>query len=162
VIQCTYRSPTGADHLKLKYDPFGHTEAEDPARQGIGMSRGIQMHGYSRRARESGPSHTPVMPLAILVVTVAQLLDLGTFATMIGVHGLVSEANPLVAGLLASHGLEFAAVAKVAALSLVVAIIVVLAERTDRPGYPRLARTIAAIAVVAGLIGGLTNALVLV
>jgi len=45
---------------------------------------------------------------------------------------------------------------------LMLAIIVVLAERTDRPGYPRMARTIAGIAVIAGLIGGLTNALVLV
>jgi hypothetical protein len=102
------------------------------------------------------------MRLAVVVVTVAQLLDLGTFAAMIDVHGVNSEANPFVVGMLTDHGLPFAAVAKLAALSLVVAIIVVLAERTDRPGYPRLARTIAGIAVVAGLIGGLTNALVLI
>jgi hypothetical protein len=102
------------------------------------------------------------MPLAILVVTIAQLLDLSTFAAMIDVHGTAAEANPLVVGLLSTHGLPFAAVAKLAALSLVVAIIVVLAERTDRPGHPRLARTIAGVAVIAGLIGGLTNALVLV
>jgi hypothetical protein len=102
------------------------------------------------------------MRFAIVVVTAAQLLDLGTFAAMINVHGAAAEANPLVVGLLLSRGLPFAAVAKVAALSLVVAIIVVLAERTDRPGYPRLARTIAAVAVLGGLVGGLTNALVLV
>jgi hypothetical protein len=102
------------------------------------------------------------MWLAVLVVTVAQLLDLGTFAAMIDVHGVDSEANPLVVGMLTAHGLPFAAVAKLAGLSLIVAIVVVLAERTDRPGYPRLARTIAGIAVLAGLIGGLTNALVLV
>ena len=102
------------------------------------------------------------MPLAVLVVTMAQLLDLGTFAAMIDAHGAAAEANPFVIGLLDSHGLPFAAVAKLAALSLVVAIIVVLAERADRPGYPRLARTIAAVAVLAGIVGGLTNALVLI
>jgi len=102
------------------------------------------------------------MRLAILVVTFAQLLDLGTFAAMINLHGVSAEANPFVIDMLTAHGLPFAAVAKLVALSLVVAIIVVLAERTDRPGYPRLARSIAGIAVVAGLIGGLTNALVIV
>jgi len=102
---------------------------------------------------------TPLMPLVLLTVTFAQLLDLGTFARMIDAHGIAAEANPLVAGLLESHGLPFAAVAKVAALSLVVAVIVVLGERSDRPGHPRLARSVAGLAVIAGLVGGLTNAL---
>ena len=102
------------------------------------------------------------MQFVVLTVTVAQLLDLGTFARMISLHGVTAEANPLVSGLLAAHGLEFAAVAKIAALSLIVAVIVVLGGRADRPGHPRLARTIAALAVLAGLVGGLTNALAIV
>ena len=126
------------------------------------MRRGINVRVAAARRDARSGGHAQIVKFAVIIVTVAQLLDLGTFAAMIGVHGVDSEANPLVVGLLTSHGLPFAAVAKVAALSLIVAIIVVLAERTDRPGYPRLARTIAGIAVFAGLVGSLTNALVLV
>jgi len=124
--------------------------------------RGIDGDPARSRAAATDPGHNPLMPLAVLVVTLAQLLDLGTFAAMIDVHGVASEGNPLVAGLLLSHGLPFTAVAKLAALSLVVAVIVVLGDRRDRSAHPKLARTIAGLAVLAGLIGGLTNALVLV
>jgi hypothetical protein len=126
------------------------------------MLRRIHGDGGASAARVTDHDHTQVMRFAVVVVTIAQLLDLSTFAAMIDAHGVDSEANPLVVNMLTVHGLPFAAVAKLAALSLIVAIIVVLAERRDRPGYPRLARTIAGIAVIAGLIGGLTNALVLV
>jgi hypothetical protein len=126
------------------------------------MGRDIDVRRARARARESSSAHAPLMSLVVLTVTVAQLLDLGTFARMINLHGAAAEANPLVAGLLADHGLPFAAVAKLAALSVIVAVIVVLGERVDRPGHPRIARTVAGLAVLGGLIGGLTNAFVLV
>ncbi|MFL5724881.1 MAG: hypothetical protein ACJ77F_00930 [Chloroflexota bacterium] len=102
------------------------------------------------------------MTLAVITITVAQLLDLGTFVRMIAIHGVRAEANPLVAHVLAEGGLPFAAVAKIAALSVAVAVTVVLAGRDDRPGHPRLAGAVVAAAVVAGVLGGLSNAAVLV
>ena len=104
--------------------------------------------------------HTRLMTLALVVVTAAQLLDLGTFVRMIGLHGVAAEANPLVAGLLTDHGMTFVAVAKVAALALVVAIIVVLAGRDSsvRRNHPRLAAAVAFAAILGGLVGGWTNA----
>jgi hypothetical protein len=103
---------------------------------------------------------TPVMGLALVVVTAAQLLDLGTFVRMVGVHGPAAEANPFVAGLLFGHGVLFVAVAKIAALALIVAIIVVLAGRDAgvRLRHPRLVVAVAFAAIVAGLVGGWTNA----
>ena len=109
------------------------------------------------------------MNLALLTVTVAQLLDLGTFVRMVAVHGPASEANPLVAYMLLGLGLPFVAVAKVAGLSVVVAVIVVLAgadfhadgTMPARLWHRRLSAAIVAAAVVAGLVGGWTNAAVL-
>jgi hypothetical protein len=126
------------------------------------LLRGFNGAELPSRAAATSRADTRLMPLAVLVVTFAQLLDLGTFAAMIDVHGIASEANPFVSHMLLNQGLPFAAVAKLAALSLVVAVIVVLGDRRDRAGHPRLARTIAGLAVLAGIIGGLTNALVLV
>ena len=101
------------------------------------------------------------MILAVLVLTIAQLLDLGTFVRMIWAHGAASEANPLVATLLLGHGLPFVAIAKIAALSFVVAAIVVLAGRLDRPRHPRLAAAVVVAAIAAGLVGGWSNAAVI-
>jgi hypothetical protein len=98
------------------------------------------------------------MSLAIVVVTVAQLLDLGTFLRMIATRGPGIEANPIVSSMLADHGLSFVTAAKVAALSLTVAAIVVLGGRAGGPGHQRLAAAIVIAAVAAGLVGGLTNA----
>jgi hypothetical protein len=95
---------------------------------------------------------------AVLAVTLAQLLDLGTFVRMVHLHGPGAEANPLIAHLLLGEGLPFVAVAKLAGLALVVASIVVLAGRPDRPRFPRLAAVVAAAAILAGLVGGWTNA----
>ena len=101
------------------------------------------------------------MSLALLAVTVAQLLDLGTFVRMIALHGPSVEGNPIVAHLVEGFGLPFVAVAKIAVLSVVVAVIVVLAGREDRVRHRRLAATVAAIAVVAGIVGGVSNAIVI-
>ena len=98
------------------------------------------------------------MPLALLTLTVAQLFDLGTFVRMIAIHGAAAEANPLVRLVLIDDGLATLAVAKLAALSLVVAVVVVLAGRSDGPGHARLAASVVAVAIVAGMIGGWSNA----
>ena len=100
------------------------------------------------------------MALAVLTLTIAQLFDLGTFIRMIERHGTAAEVNPFVHFLLTDFGLPFVAVAKIAALALVVAVIGVLAGRAAG-GHPRLVATVFSVAIVAGLIGGLSNARVI-
>ena len=107
-------------------------------------------------------AHPEDMAAAVLIATAAQLLDLATFARMVTLHGPGTEANPIVSTLLADHGLPFVAVAKLAALSLVVAIIVVLAGRDGKARYRRLAGMVALVAIVGGIVGGASNVLVLV
>ena len=101
------------------------------------------------------------MVLAILTVTVAQLFDLGTFIRMVGGHGAEVEANPLVHYLLTEFGMPMLVVAKVAALSLVVAVIAQLAGRAAQLEHRRLVATLIGAAIVAGLIGGWSNATVM-
>jgi hypothetical protein len=102
------------------------------------------------------------MIFAAIAATFAQLLDLGTFVRMVMQHGVAAEANPLVASLLADHGLPLVAAAKLAALSLIIGVIAVLARSDGRKKYPRLALTVATLAVVAGLLGGISNVAVIV
>jgi VIT1/CCC1 family predicted Fe2+/Mn2+ transporter len=97
------------------------------------------------------------MALALLTLTIAQLFDLGTFVRMIERYGSASEVNPFVHFLLSDYGLPFVVVAKIAALSLVVAVIGVLAGRAA-PEHPRLVGTVFAVAILAGLVGGWSNA----
>ena len=97
------------------------------------------------------------MSFAVLVVTIAQVLDLGTFLHMIERRGAAAEANPLVAHILAGEGLPLVVIAKLAGLALVVAVIAVLAGR-EGPIHRRLAGAVALVAIVAGILGGLTNA----
>jgi hypothetical protein len=101
------------------------------------------------------------MSLALIAVTLAQLLDLGTFLRMVSMHGAGAEGNPVVAHLLGDFGLPFVAVAKIAVLSVVVAVIVVLAGRENQARHRRLAATVVAVAVAGGIIGGLSNAIVI-
>ena len=102
------------------------------------------------------------MTLALLAVTVAQMLDLGTFVRMVAMHGSAAEANPLVASLLGHFGVLFVAVTKIAALAVVVAVIAVLAGRGEQPRHRRLVAAVVAIAVGAGVLGGLSNAVVII
>ncbi len=101
------------------------------------------------------------MPLALLTLTIAQLFDLGTFVRMVTLHGPGAEANPLVHLLLTEHGLPLLIVAKIVVLSLVVAIVAVLAGRTEGAGHRRMAAAVISVAIVAGVIGGWSNAKVL-
>ena len=102
------------------------------------------------------------MTAAVVTLTVAQLLDLGTFIRMVDRHGIAAEANPLVSHIVGQLGLPYITVAKVTALSLVVAVTVILTEAPSRRGHPRLARLVVAVAVIAGIIGGWTNAATLI
>lgn len=102
-----------------------------------------------------------MVTLAILTATIAQILDLQTFLRMVATHGFGVEANPIVLHLLTEFGLPFAVVAKVAVLALGVATAVVLSERPENRRATGLAGVVIGIVVISGLIGGLTNAAVL-
>ncbi len=101
------------------------------------------------------------MVLAIITLTVAQLLDLGTFVRMIAGHGAAAEANPLVRYILTGYGLPMLVVAKLAVLSLVVAVVAQLAGRAAQPEHRRLVAAVLAAAIVAGIVGGWSNAAVM-
>lgn len=101
------------------------------------------------------------MVLAVITLTVAQLFDLGTFVRMVAGHGAAAEVNPLVRYLLTDFGLPMIIAAKLAVLSLVVAVIAQLAGRASQPEHRRLVGAVIAAAIVAGLVGGWSNAAVI-
>jgi hypothetical protein len=101
------------------------------------------------------------MELAIITVTVAQLFDLGTFVRMIAVHGAAAETNPLARYLLVDYGMPTLAVAKIVVLSLVVAVVVELAGRSSQVNHRGIVAAVVAVAILAGVIGGWSNAAVI-
>jgi ABC-type cobalamin transport system permease subunit len=100
----------------------------------------------------------PVFALGALTMSAAQLLDLATFATMMQVVGPEAEANPLVAFLFGAYGLPMVAVAKLALVAGATAVVGVLLSARPRP---RLAATVLAVGIAVGIIGGISNSLVL-
>jgi hypothetical protein len=101
------------------------------------------------------------MELAIITVTVAQLFDLGTFVRMIAGHGAGAEANPIVRSLLVDYGMPTLAVVKVVVLSLVVAVVAQLAGRSSQVQHRAIVAAVVAVAILAGLVGGWSNAAVI-
>lgn len=103
-----------------------------------------------------------VLRFRLATLLAAQLFDFATFALMVGRHGIAVEMNPLVAQGFLTHGLWILAVAKVAVIVLVGSIIVLLG-RDDSPRRINrgIATSIALLAVLGGLVGGISNVLVL-
>jgi len=102
------------------------------------------------------------MRLRLTTLLVAQLFDYGTFTVMIARHGAAAEANPLIAQGLAMYGLPLLAIAKVALVLLLGSIVVILANPAPRrPMKTRMASVLALLAVAGGLVGGISNGLVL-
>ena len=103
----------------------------------------------------------PLLTLSLIVLALAQFLDLATFAMMVHRLGPAAEANPVVADILRQHGVSLAAVAKFALVALVTSIAVILWTR-DRPhGSKRLAVLVVAVGIVIGIFGGWTNSVTL-
>ena len=105
----------------------------------------------------------PVLRLRLATLLAAQLFDFATFILMVGRHGIVAEMNPVVAHGFEAHGLWVLAVAKASVIVLVGSIVVLLG-RDDSPRriHRGLATSIALLAVAGGLVGGISNVLVLV
>jgi hypothetical protein len=101
---------------------------------------------------------TSMLPL--LTAVAAQLFDLGTFIVMVRRFGAEAEANPLVAAIFADYGTPLVALAKLSVLLLVVALAVSTARRSPRVRLFAGALPVT-VAIIAGLIGGLSNARVI-
>ncbi len=98
--------------------------------------------------------------LALMTVVVAQLFDFGTFVEMVRRVGVGAEMNPLVATLFNGYGTPAVALAK-AALVLLVVSLAVATMRSSRRVRVAAGTLPVGLAIVAGLIGGISNALVL-
>ena len=99
--------------------------------------------------------------LRLLTLALAQALDLVTFVIMIERHGLEAEANPLVTSLFLIHGLQAVVVAKFA-LIIAIGALSIAAFAKRRVGAWRMVGGLPlALAITAGLVGGITNAAVL-
>jgi hypothetical protein len=100
----------------------------------------------------------PLLILGVIVMTVAQLLDLTTYMAMVRQLGPMAEVNPIVRELFAGYGFPAVAIAKVVLLAIVSSIAAILvAHRVGRPARFRLAGGIVALGILIGLVGGLSN-----
>lgn len=95
----------------------------------------------------------------LLTAVVAQFFDFGTFVVMVDRHGLGAEGNPIVAAIAASVGVEGLAVMKSALILFVAAVALLLARPPRSVGRERMAAATVGLAILAGVFGGLTNAL---
>jgi hypothetical protein len=100
----------------------------------------------------------PLLAPALLTMVAAQLLDLGTFVTMVRRIGIGAEANPLVVGLFQDGGIPALVLAKLSLLVLIGSVSVVLVRMRGRT-WQRAGGMLLAMAIVAGILGGWSNAL---
>jgi len=123
----------------------------NPARR----TQGVSMR---RRANQViRPVQRGVVRFRLAALFAAQFFDLGTFSLMVDRHGIVAEANPLVAQGFADWGMVLVVVAKLALVLLVGSIVVLLAGRPTRRTSLGLAAVVTVVAVVAGFTGGVSN-----
>ena len=99
--------------------------------------------------------------LRLATLGLAQALDLATFSVMVARHGASAEANPLVGGLFDSFGMSAVVFAKLALIVLVGALAIAASSRGNRGIWSMIGGLPLALAITAGLIGGITNAAVL-
>jgi Domain of unknown function (DUF5658) len=103
-------------------------------------------------------AHPLIVPFRLASVLAAQLFDFGTFTIMVARHGIVSEANPLVAQGFSAFGMPMVALMKIVLVVLLTSIIIILArERSVARSHPAMAALITVLAVAAGLVGGISN-----
>jgi hypothetical protein len=99
--------------------------------------------------------------LRFLTPLAAQGLDFATFQAMVASHGARAEANPLVKELFVALGTPAVAVAKLLLIGLVIALGVAAAARGRQGIWSTVGGLPLTLAIVAGLIGGITNAAVI-
>jgi hypothetical protein len=99
--------------------------------------------------------------LRFVTLFAAQMFDFATFNAMVGSNGVAAEANPLVQGLFLNLGTPAVVIAKVLLISLIMALGVAAAVRGGEGRWAAVGGMPLAIGIAAGLIGGITNAAVI-
>jgi len=100
------------------------------------------------------------MVLRLVTLVIAQAFDLATFHVMVARFGLSAEANPIVQHLFESNGMPALFAAKIALVLLTGSLTVLSAVRGGHSIWAIVGGLPLALAIAAGLIGGITNAAV--
>lgn len=101
----------------------------------------------------------PVSTLSLITMAAAQAFDLATFTAMVQRVGPHAEVNPIVQSMLASLGVTPIAIVKAALVILVGSVTVILIQHGWHSTHRWAARGVVTVAILAGLLGGLTNAM---
>src|SRR3982750_3602063 len=99
--------------------------------------------------------------LRLATLFLAQALDLATFSVMVARHGAAAEGNPLVSNLFDTFGFPAVAFAKLALIVMIGALCIAASSRGSRGIWSMVGGLPLALAIAAGIIGGITNAAVL-
>jgi hypothetical protein len=99
--------------------------------------------------------------LRFMTLAIAQAFDFATFSVMVRSHGLAAEANPVVQGLFATLGTPAVVLAKIALVTLITALAVAAAVQGGKGRWAIVGGVPVALGITAGLIGGITNAAVI-
>jgi hypothetical protein len=101
----------------------------------------------------------PLFTLSLVTMAAAQLFDLATFAAMVERVGPHAEVNPIVQSMLGSLGVTPVAITKALLVILVGSVAIILTNHGDKTAHRWVARSVVTVAILAGLLGGLTNAM---
>ena len=99
--------------------------------------------------------------MRFMTLAIAQAFDFATFSVMVRLHGVVAEANPLVKNMFLQLGTPAVALSKVALVTLIVALGIMAAVRGGKGRWSVVGGLPLALGITAGLIGGITNAAVI-
>jgi hypothetical protein len=99
--------------------------------------------------------------LRFMTLAIAQAFDFATFSVMVREHGVSAEANPLVQSMFMTLGTPAVAMSKLALVVLIVALGVMAAIRGGKGRWSLVGGMPLALGIAAGIIGGITNAAVI-
>ena len=100
--------------------------------------------------------------MRFMTLAIAQAFDFATFSVMVRAHGVSAEANPLVQSLFMGLGTPAVAFAKIALVTLITALAVAAAIRgAEGRRWAVVGGVPLALGIAAGLVGGITNAAVI-
>jgi hypothetical protein len=101
----------------------------------------------------------PLFTLSLITMAAAQFFDFATFAAMVERVGPHAELNPIVQSMMGSLGVTPVAITKALLVILVGSVAIILTNHGGRTAHRWVARSVVTVAILAGLIGGLSNAL---
>lgn len=99
--------------------------------------------------------------MRLVTLAIAQAFDFATFSVMVREYGSHAEANPIVQSLFVSLGTPAVVIAKIALVTLIMALAVAAAVRGGEGRWALIGGMPLALGIAAGLIGGITNAAVI-